>query len=218
MSNNEQDEDEDEDDWTDEIQKQNLETQETTTVAAAEATKVSPFQSEQKKHREAEADSASLPFTPSNVNSVLDEVRPYLVADGGDVSVSSVDPSTMSVELVLEGACGSCPSSTTTMKMGIERVLRETWEDLGEVRQVQPSFINMDGVPSKTTAGIIRKNVEGGLNLLTGAIRAMGGDVDLVDVDAEGNVKLRFKGSEKVKYGLDLAVRDVEGVKAVDFV
>jgi len=42
------------------------------------------------------------------------------------------------VSLELEGACGTCPSSTVTLKMGIERALREQFGDrLGEVRQVK---------------------------------------------------------------------------------
>ena len=39
------------------------------------------------------------------------------------------------VKLALQGACGSCPSSTTTMKMGIERVLKENFPDMGGVRR-----------------------------------------------------------------------------------
>ena len=50
------------------------------------------------------------------------QVRPYLIADGGDVSVAAVEGGT--VMLRLEGACGTCPSSTATMKMGIERALK----------------------------------------------------------------------------------------------
>ncbi len=50
------------------------------------------------------------------------KVRPYLIADGGDVSVAAVEGGT--VLLRLEGACGTCPSSTATMKMGIERALK----------------------------------------------------------------------------------------------
>ena len=71
-----------------------------------------------------------------NVDSVLDSVRPYLISDGGNVAVSAVDKATGNVMLVLQGACGTCPSSTVTMKMGIERVLKENFKGLGEVVSV----------------------------------------------------------------------------------
>lgn len=49
----------------------------------------------------------SLEFTRENVDKVLDEVRPYLISDGGNVAVDSVDVDTQTVYLVLEGACGT---------------------------------------------------------------------------------------------------------------
>lgn len=64
-----------------------------------------------------------LPLTAENVESVLDEVRPYLMADGGNVALHEIDGNI--VWLKLQGACGSCPSSVTTVKMGIERRLME---------------------------------------------------------------------------------------------
>ena len=56
--------------------------------------------------------SAGLLLTVENVDKVLDEIRPYLIADGGNVAVVSVDDFTRSISLTLQGACGSCPSST----------------------------------------------------------------------------------------------------------
>lgn len=61
-------------------------------------------------------------MTPYLVDKALDEVRPYLIADGGNVEVAAVQDGV--VMLRLQGACGTCPSSTATMKMGIERSLR----------------------------------------------------------------------------------------------
>jgi hypothetical protein len=49
-----------------------------------------------------------LEFNAESVNLVLDEVRPYLIADGGNVSVDRVEEDTRNVYLKLEGACGSC--------------------------------------------------------------------------------------------------------------
>ena len=58
------------------------------------------------------------------VKAALDNVRPSLQADGGDVEfVSLADDGTVSVKLT--GACGSCPMSQMTLKMGIESYLRK---------------------------------------------------------------------------------------------
>lgn len=51
------------------------------------------------------------------------QVRPYLMADGGNVELAEIDG--LVVKLRLKGACGSCPSSLTTMSMGIKRKLVE---------------------------------------------------------------------------------------------
>ena len=51
------------------------------------------------------------------------QVRPYLMADGGNVEFVEIDG--LVVKLRLQGACGSCPSSTATMTMGIKRRLME---------------------------------------------------------------------------------------------
>ena len=75
-----------------------------------------------------------LELTEENVQSVLDQVRPYLMADGGDVELHEIDG--LTVKLVLKGACGSCPSSTMTMKMGIERRLMEAIPEIEGVEQV----------------------------------------------------------------------------------
>ncbi len=75
----------------------------------------------------------SLTLTPENVEQVLDEMRPYLMADGGNVELVEIDGPI--VRLRLQGACGSCPSSTMTLKMGIERRLREFIPEIAEVEQ-----------------------------------------------------------------------------------
>ena len=66
------------------------------------------------------------------VKAALEEVRPSLQADGGDVEfVSYGDDGTVSVKLT--GACGSCPMSQMTLKMGIENYLKK---EVPEVRSV----------------------------------------------------------------------------------
>ena len=73
-------------------------------------------------------------LTNENVEDVLDELRPYLVADGGNVELVEIDGPI--VNLRLQGACSSCPSSTMTLKMGIERKLREVIPEITEVNSV----------------------------------------------------------------------------------
>lgn len=56
------------------------------------------------------------------VQAALDLVRPALQADGGDVELVDISPEGV-VSVKLKGACGSCPMSTMTLKMGIEKTL-----------------------------------------------------------------------------------------------
>ena len=76
----------------------------------------------------------ALALTTDNVENVLDELRPYLMADGGNVELAEIEGPI--VKLRLQGACGSCPSSAMTLKMGIERRLREKIPEIAEVEQV----------------------------------------------------------------------------------
>jgi Fe-S cluster biogenesis protein NfuA len=76
----------------------------------------------------------SLTLTSENVETVLDEMRPYLISDGGNVELVELDGPI--VKLRLQGACGSCPSSAMTLRMGIERRLREMIPEIAEVEQV----------------------------------------------------------------------------------
>ena len=57
------------------------------------------------------------------VESALNKIRPSLQADGGDVELVDVQDGIVSVRLT--GACGSCPMSTMTLKMGVERAIRQ---------------------------------------------------------------------------------------------
>ncbi|MCT4776631.1 MAG: NifU family protein [Exiguobacterium sp.] len=68
------------------------------------------------------------------VQEVLDKLRPFLLRDGGDVELVDVEEGI--VKLRLMGACGSCPSSTITLKAGIERALIEEVPGIVEVEQV----------------------------------------------------------------------------------
>lgn len=69
------------------------------------------------------------------VEKVLEEVRPHLKADGGDVELVDVTADGV-VKLRLSGACGHCPMSTYTLKMGIEQKLKEEIPEVKTVEQV----------------------------------------------------------------------------------
>ncbi|MDI6781542.1 MAG: NifU family protein [bacterium] len=66
------------------------------------------------------------------VLAVLDEIRPSLMADGGNVDLVDVSPDGV-VKVKLVGACGCCPMSQMTLKSGIERILKERLPEIKEV-------------------------------------------------------------------------------------
>ena len=70
----------------------------------------------------------------SKVKETLDAFRPQLNADGGDMEFICIDDDNK-VHLTLTGACGSCPMATMTLKMGIERYLKEVCPEITEVIQ-----------------------------------------------------------------------------------
>ena len=71
----------------------------------------------------------------AKVQEVLDKVRPALQADGGDCELVNIREDGV-VEVRLQGACGSCPMATLTLKAGIERVLKEELPEVVEVISV----------------------------------------------------------------------------------
>ncbi len=70
------------------------------------------------------------------VKNILEQVRPYLQQDGGDVNfIELTDDMVVMVELT--GACGSCPYSTMTLKNGIESVMKKSIPEIKSVEQVK---------------------------------------------------------------------------------
>ena len=70
------------------------------------------------------------------VKNVLEQVRPYLQQDGGDVNfVELTDDNVVIVELT--GACGNCPHSKMTLKNGIESVMKKVIPEIKSVEQVE---------------------------------------------------------------------------------
>ena len=65
------------------------------------------------------------------VEAALAEIRPALQADGGDVELVEVNDGT--VKLKLTGHCAGCPMAAMTLKMGVERVVKERVPEVKEV-------------------------------------------------------------------------------------
>ncbi|GMN52264.1 hypothetical protein TIFTF001_021407 [Ficus carica] len=135
-------------------------------------------------------------LTAQNVDFVLEDVRPYLISDGGNVDVVSVDDGVISLKL--QGACGSCPSSTTTMKMGIERVLKEKFGDaVRDIRQVYDEDSKVTTVEA----------VNGHLDILRPAIKNFGGSVEVLSVEG-GDCSVKYEGPESIGSGIKAAIKE----------
>ena len=69
------------------------------------------------------------------VQAALDLIRPQLQADGGDAEIVEITDEGI-VKVRLKGACGGCPMSQMTLKMGIERILKEKVPSVKSVESV----------------------------------------------------------------------------------
>ncbi len=69
------------------------------------------------------------------VEQALDSIRPYLLTDGGNVSVEEITPDHV-VKLKLLGACGSCPMSIMTLKAGLEEAIKKAVPEISGVEAV----------------------------------------------------------------------------------
>ncbi|KAL1202909.1 NifU-like protein 3 [Cardamine amara subsp. amara] len=127
--------------------------------------------------------SCVMPLTEENVERVLDEVRPSLMADGGNVALHEIDG--LVVVLKLQGACGSCPSSSMTLKMGIESRLRDKIPEIMAVEQF---------LESETGLELNEENIEKVLSELRPYLSGTGGGgLELVQIDGYV-VKVRLTG------------------------
>jgi len=69
------------------------------------------------------------------VKNIIEQIRPYLQADGGDISfVELTEDKVVNVEL--QGACGSCPFSRMTLKNGVEEAVRKALPEIKSVEAV----------------------------------------------------------------------------------
>ncbi|MFQ5805637.1 MAG: NifU family protein [Phycisphaerae bacterium] len=69
------------------------------------------------------------------VAQVIDSIRPYIQGDGGDIELVAVEDDG-TVKVKLSGACSGCPHAAMTLKMGIERALRQHVPEIREVVHV----------------------------------------------------------------------------------
>lgn len=70
------------------------------------------------------------------VQKAIDQIRPELQADGGDVELVGIEGSTVKVRLT--GACGGCPMATMTLKQGVESIIKKLVPEITSVEAAQP--------------------------------------------------------------------------------
>ena len=77
----------------------------------------------------------------SQVEAALDTIRPYLEADGGNVSIEEITPEGI-VKLKLLGSCGSCPMSIMTLKAGIEQAIKKAVPEVTGIEAINLTDID----------------------------------------------------------------------------
>ncbi|KAJ1452815.1 NifU-like domain-containing protein [Pelagophyceae sp. CCMP2097] len=168
---------------------------------------VSPF-SEAQAAVEAAVPAGATALSKEAVDQVLDAVRPYLIADGGNVAVVSVDAVGLAVVLELQGACGSCPSSTVTMKQGIEKVLNERWPGILVQRA--------EDIPEDLTKESVAKMMAP----IANAVKKLGATaaVKSAGTVGPGIVEIEFDGPANVRFGIDMTLKDNKLITEVRWV
>ncbi len=88
-------------------------------------------------HRYKEIDMTTMTFEElkMNVEKALQEIRPFLQSDGGDISLISIDNEN-SVKVKLEGACVGCSVNQMTLKSGVEMTIKKYAPQIEEVINV----------------------------------------------------------------------------------
>ncbi|MCL2130925.1 MAG: NifU family protein [Lentimicrobiaceae bacterium] len=77
--------------------------------------------------------------TKEKVEEILEQIRPHLQADGGDIQLVEITEDNV-VRVELRGACGSCPHSKITLKQGVEATLKRFVPEIKSVEDVNLSF------------------------------------------------------------------------------
>jgi Fe-S cluster biogenesis protein NfuA len=79
--------------------------------------------------------SETLPLNEENVRAKLDEVRPMLQADGGDIEFVALRDKVVQVRL--QGSCAGCAFATMTLQFGVEKSLKKYFPDMERVENLQ---------------------------------------------------------------------------------
>lgn len=79
--------------------------------------------------------SETLAFNEENVKDKLEEVRPMLQADGGDIEFVAIKDKTVQVRL--QGSCSGCAFATMTLQFGVEKTLKKYFPEMERVENVQ---------------------------------------------------------------------------------
>ncbi|WP_373057904.1 NifU family protein [Zunongwangia sp. H14] len=105
--------------------------QEGNEVISAEAVRVAATKKEEEQNSaETKIDINNVDDTSREIMAILDEyIKPAVASDGGNILFDSYDPDSKMVKVILQGACSGCPSSTMTLKNGIETMLRDMLRD-----------------------------------------------------------------------------------------
>jgi Fe-S cluster biogenesis protein NfuA len=80
-----------------------------------------------------------------DVRATIEELRPAVQADGGDIFFRAMNTTTGVVQVELIGACASCPTSTVTLKAGLESILKDRVE--GVTKVINLGDVSLDGTP-----------------------------------------------------------------------
>ncbi len=86
--------------------------------------------SKSEAEKQADSDFENLDDISKDIVNIIEEyIKPAVASDGGNILFDSYDPESKGVKVILQGACSGCPSSTFTLKNGIENMLKEMLKD-----------------------------------------------------------------------------------------
>jgi NFU1 iron-sulfur cluster scaffold homolog, mitochondrial len=154
------------------------------------------------------AGSVLMELTEANVDAALDAVRPMLVADGGNISVLSLSDgptpaSGKTVTVQLEGACGVCPSSASTMRLGVERALRAAFGPaLGDVIAVA------EPAAAAARRALSVEACDRALDEVRPVLAGLSGCAVKTRAVEGGVVRLEYNGPTSLRFAIDLMLKD----------